>query len=72
VKSSLPATEETGAMGREIESRQDIGCRVARWYIFKPKIQFWIIFGGSCNVIIWYILWIFGIFYGHFLYLYGH
>jgi hypothetical protein len=50
--------------------------RVARWYIFKPKIPIWIDFGGSCNgrcwyilsplvyfTAIWYILWSFGIFY---------
>jgi hypothetical protein len=30
--------------------------RVARWYIFKPKIQFWVKFGGSCNGRCWYIL----------------
>jgi hypothetical protein len=30
VVSSPPATEETGAMGREIESRQGIG-----WKLFK-------------------------------------
>jgi hypothetical protein len=23
--------------------------RVARWYIFKPKITSWVNFGGSCN-----------------------
>jgi hypothetical protein len=23
--------------------------RVARWYIFKPKIPVWVNFGGSCN-----------------------
>jgi hypothetical protein len=29
--------------------------RVAGWFVFKPKIQIWANFGGSCN----------GIFYGH-------
>jgi hypothetical protein len=58
--------------------------RVARWYIFKPKIPIWVNFGGSCNGrclhIIWPfgipilwpfgipILWPFGIFYGHLVY----
>jgi hypothetical protein len=22
--------------------------RVARWFVFKPKIPIWVIFGGSC------------------------
>jgi hypothetical protein len=37
--------------------------RVARWHIFKPKISFWVNFGGPCNGRCWYILWPFGIFY---------
>jgi hypothetical protein len=37
-------------------------------YIFKPKIKIWINFGGSCNPRSWYILWTFGIFYGHLVY----
>jgi hypothetical protein len=36
-------------------SLQKIHTRVARWFVFKPKIQIWVNFGGSCN----------GIFYGH-------
>jgi hypothetical protein len=35
-----------------------LGARVARWYIFKPKIQIWVNFGGSWNEKCWYI-------YGH-------
>jgi hypothetical protein len=23
--------------------------RIARWFVFKPKIQIWVNFGGSCN-----------------------
>jgi hypothetical protein len=38
--------------------------RVARWFVFKPKIQIWVKFGGSCNGRCWYILWICGPFYG--------
>jgi hypothetical protein len=30
--------------------------RVARWYIFKPKSQIWVIFGGSRNGKCSYIL----------------
>jgi hypothetical protein len=37
-------------------------------YVFKPKIQIWVNFGGSCNGICWYILWTFGLFYGHLIY----
>jgi hypothetical protein len=39
--------------------------RVARWYIFKPKISMWVNFGGPWNVNSWYILWPFEIYYGH-------
>jgi hypothetical protein len=39
--------------------------RVARWFIFKPKIPIWVNFGvpwiGKC----WYILWQSVLFYGH-------
>jgi hypothetical protein len=36
--------------------------RVARWYIFKPKIPTWVNFGGPWNGKGWYILWPFGIY----------
>jgi hypothetical protein len=39
--------------------------RVARWYMFKPKIQIWVNFGGCWNEKAWYIVWPLGIFYGH-------
>jgi hypothetical protein len=39
--------------------------RVARWYIFKPKIQDWVYFGRPWNRQRWYILWPFGIFQNH-------
>jgi hypothetical protein len=42
--------------------------RVAGWFVFKPKIQIWGNFGGSCNGRCWYILWKLGPFYGLFLY----
>jgi hypothetical protein len=38
--------------------------RVARWFAFKPKIQIWVNFGGSCNGRCRYILWTLGPFYG--------
>jgi hypothetical protein len=41
--------------------------RVARWFIFKPKIPIWVNFGGP--YIDGKILWPFGIFYGHLGYL---
>jgi hypothetical protein len=55
--------------------------RVARWFVFKPKIPIWLNFGGSCygNLGIFYdhlvyftaivnVLWPFGIFCGHLAY----
>jgi hypothetical protein len=37
-------------------------------YIFKTKIQIWVNLGGFCDGRSWYILWPFGIFYGHLVY----
>jgi hypothetical protein len=42
--------------------------RVARWYIFKPKIQLWVIFGGSCHGTCCHVLWTIGLFYNHLVY----
>jgi hypothetical protein len=52
---------------------------VARWHIFKPKIPIWVNFGGSCNgrcwymyfIAIWSILWHFGLFNGHLVYIFS-
>jgi hypothetical protein len=33
-----------------------VSIRVARWFVFKPKIQNWVNFRGSCNGTGWYIL----------------
>jgi hypothetical protein len=44
------------------------GCRVARWYIFRPKIAILVNLGGSCNGRYFYIfvhLVYFDIVYGH-------
>jgi predicted RNA-binding protein YlxR (DUF448 family) len=38
-----------------------VGTRVARWFVFKPKIQIWVNLGGSCNGRGWYILWTLGL-----------
>jgi hypothetical protein len=38
--------------------------RVARWFVFKPKIPIWVHFGGPQIRKGLYILWPFGIFYG--------
>jgi hypothetical protein len=40
-------------------------CRVARRFIFKPKIPIWVNFGGPYIGKCIYILWPFGIFYRH-------
>jgi hypothetical protein len=42
--------------------------RVARWFVFKPKIPIWVNFGGSSNGKSWYNLWPFGLLYGHWKY----
>jgi hypothetical protein len=39
--------------------------RVARCYIFKPKIPIWVNFRGPWDEKVSYVLWPFGIFYGH-------
>jgi hypothetical protein len=28
---------------------------VARWFVFKPKIQIWVNFGESCNARCWFM-----------------
>jgi hypothetical protein len=43
--------------------------RVARWYIFKPKIPIWVNIGGPWNGKCWYILWLYGILDSHLEYL---
>jgi hypothetical protein len=53
-------------VGTKVDLKNDptVISRVARWYIFKPKIPVWVNFLGSCNGRSWYILQPFGIFYG--------
>jgi hypothetical protein len=43
----------------------DLGIRVARWFVFKPKILILVNFLGACNKRDWFILWPFGLFYGY-------
>jgi hypothetical protein len=43
----------------------DIVSRVARWFIFQPKIPIRVNFGGPWNGEGWYILYSFEIYYGH-------
>jgi hypothetical protein len=40
--------------GSDDKNGVEIG--VARWFIFKPKIQIWMHVGGPWNVKCWYIL----------------
>jgi hypothetical protein len=47
-----------------INAMKYLEIRVARWFIFKPKSQC-VNFGGPWNGKGWYILWLFGIYYGH-------
>jgi hypothetical protein len=53
-----------------------IATRVARWYIFKPKIPIWVNFGESCYGIyymaIWSVLWPFDICVIPIWYIFGH
>jgi hypothetical protein len=41
-----------------------VSSRVARWFVFKPKIPIWVNFEGPLNGKCWYILWPFVIIYG--------
>jgi hypothetical protein len=43
-------------------------CRVARWFIFKPKITIWVNFRGLCYERCWNILWPFSLYYDHLIY----
>jgi hypothetical protein len=44
------------------------GCQMA---YFQTKKLIWVNFGGSCIERFWYILWPFGLFYGHLVYCYA-
>jgi hypothetical protein len=49
-------------------TKNGLGYRVARWFVFKPKNPIWVNFGWSCNIKSWYILRAFGLFYCHWKY----
>jgi hypothetical protein len=34
-------------MGLVLAANWQVPCRVARWFVFKAKIQIWVNFGGS-------------------------
>jgi hypothetical protein len=42
--------------------------RVARLFIFKPKLPIWVNLGGSCNGKSWYILLLLNVFWWHLVY----
>jgi hypothetical protein len=44
---------------------RDLQHRVARWFVFKPKIQIWVNFGGPQHEKCLYVLWPSGIIYSH-------
>jgi hypothetical protein len=44
---------------------EPVQSRVARWFVFKPKIPIWVNFGGPRNEKGGYNLWPFGIYYFH-------
>jgi hypothetical protein len=48
--------------------RARVESRVARWFVFKPKIPIWVNFGRSCYIKSWYIFWPFCLFYGRWKY----
>jgi hypothetical protein len=43
------STSEFGILNRHNIHILPVPGRVARWYIFKPKIPIWVNFGESCN-----------------------
>jgi hypothetical protein len=48
---------------------RNVGSRVARWFIFKPKIPLWVIW-RAFDLKMLYILWPFWIFYRHLVYIF--
>jgi hypothetical protein len=50
-------------------SPDPVSTRVARWFLFRPKIPIWVYFAGSWNRKCCYIFWSFGIFYDHWVYI---
>jgi hypothetical protein len=65
-----PSSQVEPACSHERRAESDVpgdlqGCKMA---YFQTKIPILVNFGGSCNGKCWYILWPFGLFYGHLVY----
>jgi hypothetical protein len=60
--SGHPASNQSRKMQH---SNDTASARVARWFVFKPKIPIWEKISGSWIGSCRYILWTFGTFYGH-------
>jgi hypothetical protein len=58
--------QKTSGLSTREKLRRAQGCQM--WYIFKPKFQIWVDFGGPWNGKRWYILCPFGYYYGHLVY----
>jgi hypothetical protein len=56
------AKQKMGEINWNFKLLTDSPDRVARPYIFIPKVQIWMYFGGPWNGKCWQILWVFGIF----------
>jgi hypothetical protein len=69
-KSTKAKVKVTGWFDGEQNNKSRLTCstRVARWFVFQPKLPIWVNFRGSCNSKSWYILWPFGLLYGHLKY----
>jgi hypothetical protein len=59
-------SESKSCISRKQAARTQI--RVARWFVFKPKIPIWVNFGGPCNWRCCYILGTLGLIYGQLVY----
>jgi hypothetical protein len=68
IKDFHPVEKKLSKVSKQlfVVSRPDpLSDRVARWFLFKPKIPILVNFGGPWNAKCWNILWPFGIFNSH-------
>jgi hypothetical protein len=51
MSSGNPGWHQSLARALSLQASFSISARikVARWFVFKPKIQIWVNFGGSCD-----------------------
>jgi hypothetical protein len=70
-QTNINIKRDTDSFSKTLCAKKTLLSRVARWYIFKPKIPIWVNFGGSWSEKGWYILLPFGIFYSHLVLLRG-